>query len=228
MIENKRLLLPYVAPYFSYVFIASVFQDVVSHEINYILRIIASGGLLYWARNWYLPIRGPKSISSSITTGTVFGIIGCILWIVLLIPFTSGENASPWSTTGFLLRLSTAGLLVPLFEELMIRGFAFRLAYQWYECRLQKVEDPLSTALHERSINDVEPGEWSWAAVVISTLVFMIGHAYAEWPAAIAYGLLISFLLIKQKDLLSCIIAHGVTNICLAVYVYTTNSWQLW
>ena len=228
MIENRSLLLPYAAPYLTYVLIASLLGDVVSDEINYILRILAAVGLLIWGWRWYIPLTGTKPLFSSMLQGGIFGIVGCAAWILLLLPFTEAAEATPWSSSGFALRVFSAGLLVPVFEELMIRGFAFRLALQWDQCRREKIEDPLYTALHERSINDLKPGEWSWAAVIISTLVFMIGHGIPEWPAAIVYGLLMSFLLIRQKDLIACIIAHGVTNLSLAAYVSLTGSWQLW
>lgn len=228
MIENRRLLFPYAAPYFAYVLIASLLGDIVSEELNYILRILAATGLLFWARHWYIPLSGTKTVLSSLVSGTVFGLAGCLLWVVLLTPFTDPATASPWSTTGFLLRFFSAGFLVPLFEELMIRGYAFRLALQWGECRKKRISHPLHAALHERSINDVQPGDWSWTAVIISTLVFMIGHGIPEWPAAIAYGLLMSLLLIRQKDILACILAHGITNITLAVYILVTGSWHLW
>ena len=228
MIENRRLLLPYAAPYFAYVVIASLFGDVVSEEINYILRILAAAGLLIWGWRWYIPLTGSKSLFSSLLNGGIFGLAGCVAWILLLLPFTEAAEARPWSASAFTLRIFSAGLLVPVFEELMIRGFAFRLALQWDQCRKERIDDPLYTALHERSINDLKPGEWSWMAVIISTLAFMIGHGIPEWPAAIAYGLLMSLLLIRQKDLIACIFAHGVTNLSLAAYITFTGSWQLW
>ena len=228
MIENRHLILPYAAPYLAYVFIASVLGDVVSVEINYLLRFVVTGALLIWAWKWYIPLSGPRSLLSSLVNGCIFGFIGCVLWIFCLLPFTDPETATPWSSTGFVLRLISAGLLVPVFEELMVRGFAFRLALQWDRERQKKNDAPLHTALHEQSINDLDSAQWSWAAVIISTLVFMIGHAVSEWPAAVVYGLLLCFLLIKQKDLLSCIVAHGTTNILLAIYVVLTGSWHLW
>ncbi len=228
MIENRRLLLPYVAPYFAYVCVASLFQDVVSVELNYVLRIILAGGLLYWGWRWFIPLRVTGNPATSLLLGVLYGIVGCVLWILLLLPFVAPGTASTWSGTGILLRLVAAGFLVPVFEELMVRGYAFRLALQWDQCRKAMITDPLYTALHERSIDDVTPGTWSWPAVLISTVVFMIGHAVPEWPAAIVYGLLMCRLMILQKNLLACVIAHATTNILLAGYIYLTGSYHLW
>jgi len=82
--------------------------------------------------------------------------------------------------------------------------------------------------LDNANISTVRPGEWSVLAVVISSIVFAAGHTIPEWPAAIAYGLLISILWIIRKDLFSCIIAHATTNLTLALYVYFTGHWELW
>ena len=35
-------------------------------------------------------------------------------------------------------------------------------------------------------------------------------------------------LWIVRRDLLSCIVAHGVTNVVLACYVRATGAWALW
>ncbi|WP_232362607.1 CPBP family glutamic-type intramembrane protease [Desulfogranum mediterraneum] len=228
MTTNQRLLLPYIAPYLAYVLISSTLAETIPIELNYLLRIVITTALLAWGWRWYIPLVQKKSISSSLLIGTLTGLAGCALWILCLLPFTDAASAAPWTSTGFLLRLSAAGLLVPVFEELMIHGFAFRMALQWDQCRRQGLEAPLQEALHNRSIDQVKPGQWSWMAVAISTLVFVSGHASQEWPAAIAYGLLMAWLLIRQRDLLACIIAHGITNISLAGYIAATGSWQLW
>lgn len=228
MISNRKLILPYAAPYLAYVIIASAFGSVFPIEINYLLRIIAVVVLLLWAWKWYMDITGPKSIYLSIVIGVAAGLLGALLWIVLLAPFVDSSAADPWSTTAFVLRLFSAGLLVPIFEEILMRGYIFRLAYQWEQERKKGNDQPLPTALDDKSVLEVPPGAWSWMAVTLSTLVFASGHQISEWPAAIAYGLLMSILWITRKDLLSCIVAHSITNIVLALYVLKSGKWYLW
>lgn len=228
MIPNHRLLVPYAAPYFAYVLIATVAGRFVPMEVNYLLRIVIVSATLLWARQWFFSFKGPKSPVVSAFVGILAGVIGLILWIALLTPFVSIADGKPWSQSAFILRLLAAGFLVPLFEEVLMRGYVFRLALQWDEARKSKATDALSIAMDERSVNDVQPGAWSWAAVVVSTLVFTLGHTTPEWPASIAYGLLMAGLYVWRKDLLSCIVAHGVTNIGLSIYVYQTGNWQLW
>ena len=228
MIPNHRLLVPYAAPYFAYVLIATVGERFFSMEVNYLLRIGIVSATLFWARQWFFSFKGPRSPLVSAFVGAVAGIAGLILWVALLTPFVSGAEAKPWSQSAFLLRLLAAGLIVPIFEEVMMRGYVFRVALQWDEARKNRSKDALTIAMDERSVNDVKSGAWSWAAIIISTLAFTAGHTMPEWPASIAYGLLMAGLYILRKDLLSCIVAHGVTNITLALYVFYTGKWYLW
>ena len=109
-----------------------------------------------------------------------------------------------------------------------MRGYVFRVAYQWGVERRAKAENALGKALAERSINDFVPGAWNLWAVVISSVVFAMGHHMNEWLAAILYGLLMSLLWILRKDLISCVVAHGTTNLGLGIYVYLTQRWEFW
>ncbi|NTU53910.1 MAG: CPBP family intramembrane metalloprotease [Chlorobiaceae bacterium] len=228
MLPNRSLLVPYAAPYFLYVFIASVGGTLVPMEVNYLLRIIVVSCTLLWAKRWFFSLQGPKSPYISAFVGILVGIVGLMLWISLLTPFVSVEEGKAWSRSAFVLRLLSAGFLVPVFEEVFMRGFVFRFALQWDEARRNKEKDALGIAMDERSVKEVAPGAWSWAAVIISTIVFALGHTMPEWPAAVAYGLLMAGLYIVRKDLVSCIVAHSVTNITLAIYVFNTGKWYLW
>ena len=228
MITNRQLLLPYAAPYLAYVGLASIPRDYLSAEASYLLRLVVVPLLLVWAWRWYCSLRGPRSLRGSILVGAGAGLLGLVVWIGLLHPFVTPGEAEPWSMPAFLLRLASAGLLVPLFEELMMRGFLFRFALQWHRAWQNRAGEPLHTALDERSVNEVEPGAWTWPAVLLSMLAFTSGHAPHEWPAAMAYGLLMTLLWIHRQDLISCVTAHAVTNISLALFVFFTGSWHYW
>ncbi len=163
----------------------------------------------------------------SCLVGLGAGTLGLGLWIVLLLPF-SGTAGPTWSAESTLARAIASGFIVPIFEELVMRGYILRVAFQWDQARVAGADDPLGEALDRRSINDVAPGSWTALAIAISTLAFMAGHDFAAWPAAVAYGLLMSGLWVLRKDLLSCIIAHGTTNLLLAGFVYETGHTGLW
>ncbi len=227
-ILNRDLLLPYGIPYLAYVGIASLSQDRIPVEISYALKIIIVPLLLYWAWKWYAPVLGPEKPLGSIIYGIVFGIAGLVVWCVLMSPFIEIKG-EPWGNLEFFLRMFAAALIVPVFEEYFIRGYIFRAALQWDQNRHNSsISLALSETLDNNSIDDVKPGAWSVMAVVISSVAFTAGHLPVEWPAAMAYSVLISVLWIIRKDLLSCMVAHGVTNLALAVYVYYSGNWGFW
>ena len=217
-VSNYSLLLPYFAPYIAYVGMASLFSGL-STELSYSLIIIAVATILIWSRRRYVPLTGPSSTLMSVVWGLLCGLLGTALWLFMLSPF-GGIDSGGWSKSAFYLRLIASAILVPIFEELLMRGYIFRLAYQWDRQRKKNKKKALDRVLHDQCINNFEPGAWSTAAILVSTAVFTLGHQIQEWPAAFLYGMLMVFLLIKRQDLISCIVAHGTTNFALALYVY--------
>lgn len=223
---NRDLLLPYLLPYFVYVGIASFLGDWTTPAQNLVLRLVATPLALAWAWRWYVPLRGPRSPAGSIGVGAAAGVAGTALWIALRWPF-AGEG-EPWTGAEFVLHLAAAGLVVPVFEELVMRGYVLRLAVQWERVRSAGLSPVWGHVLDRESIGEVEAGAWTRRAVLASAVVFALGHAPGQWPAALAYGLLMAGLWIVRKDLLSCIVAHGVTNVTLALFLRQTGYWGLW
>jgi len=227
-LTNRDLVIPYLAPYVVYVVAGSLLQKIISFEWIYAFRIVVVTAILIWAWKWYIPITGPKSRLGSIAAGVFAGLIGCLGWVFLVTYFLEPYQGEPWTQTGFFLRLAAASFLVPVFEEILMRGYIFRVALQWDLARRGASSDPFGQAYEIDNIKDVEPGNWSFWAVVISTLIFTAGHHTGEWVASVFYGILMSVLWIIRKDLLSCIVAHGVTNCALAGYVKYTGKWGFW
>ena len=193
----------------------------------YFLRMVMVTILLWSFRKCYLSIFSGRSRLQSILMGILLGITGCILWVILLTPFIS-ENTRPWDPLPFFLRAISATLLVPVFEELLMRGYIFKLASQWDLFKKRKKENALALTLDHATVNDGHPPQWSMSGVLISTFFFTMGHAVHEWPAALAYGLLMAFLLIKTGGLLACVVGHATTNLTLAMYVWFTGQWGFW
>ena len=142
-------------------------------------------------------------------------------------PVCAGE-AGPWDNWAFVLRLVSATTIVPVFEELLMRGYVFRLAYQWDCLRKAAGKNDFHTAFFEKSIDDFEAVPWSIPAIALCSVAFAAGHHLWEWPAALFYGALMCALNIIRKDMVSCIAAHAATNLSLGLYVYWTGQWQYW
>lgn len=225
--SNADLLLPYLAPYGAYVAIATLAGGL-GREVDYALRIVLTSGLLlaFWRR--YPAITGPRSVLRSVLVGAGAGLVGVGVWIALLLPFQDAGAGTPFTATAFALRLAAATLIVPLIEELLFRGYLFGAVTQWWEARRAGAADPIGVVLDQRSVHRLAPGAWAWAAVVLSSVAFALGHAPAQWAAALGYGLLMAGLRVVRQDLVAPITAHAVTNLVLYLYVFYSGSWGLW
>jgi len=225
--SNYSLLFVYVLPYFAYVLSLMLPETLVPKPWAYGLAIAASLAGMAWAWRWYVPLRGPRSPAGSVVAGVVGGVAGTALWLAIKAPFYE-PGGEPWTPAAFWMRVLASSTVVAVFEELLFRGLVLRGAVTWDRLRRAGAKDPLGEALHDRGPDDVEPGGWTAAALGISSLAFAAGHAPGEWVAAAAYGLLMAGLWIWRKDLLSCVVAHGVTNLTLALWVRQTGQWSVW
>lgn len=225
--RNQALLWPYVVPFLVYVGIASLPSGWLSREASYGLRLVATAGALAWAWRHLVPLRGPGSPAVSVAVGVLAGLVGTVLWIALKAPFYAG-GGEPWAPAAFGLRLAASGLVVPLFEEWLFRGYLLRLGIQWDRARRAGAARPFAEAFDRSSVNEVAPGDWTPLAVAFATLAFAAGHQGLEWPAALAYGLWMAGLWVVRKDLLSCVVAHATTNVALGLWIRATGHWALW
>ena len=170
------------------------------------------------------------SVHWKVHWGVIFGLLGIGLWIficqldlekqlsVFLPKFLQPESrvafnplealTDRWAQVGFLIaRLAGIAVLVPIAEELFWRGFLLR----W---------------LIDPEYDKIKIGEFTPSSCAIVTLMFTLAHP--EWFAAAVYCLLINGLLYWKKDLWLCIVAHGTSNLALAIYVLLTGTWELW
>jgi membrane protease YdiL (CAAX protease family) len=225
--SNYSLLFTYVLPYFLYVGALSVPAEVLARPWAYALATAASGAALAWGWRWYVPLRGPRPPLASVAAGLAAGVAGTALWVALKEPFYAADGAA-WTPAAFWARVVASGSVVAVFEELLFRGLILRGAVEWDAARRAGSRDPLGQALHDSSPLDVAPGAWTPSALAVSSIAFAAGHLPGEWPAALAYGLLMAGLWVWRGDLLSCVVAHGTTNVTLALWVRHTGAWSLW
>lgn len=137
-------------------------------------------------------------------------------WIHLDLPLLSlGTEAEPpplgadgapdWRWLA--LRVFGAAVVVPLMEELFWRSFIAR----WID---------------RDQFLSLEPAAISLRAVVMSSLVFGVEHAL--WFAGVFAGLAYVWLYRRSGSLWMAVLAHGVTNLALGLWVIETGSWQFW
>lgn len=105
------------------------------------------------------------------------------------------------------LRLAGAVLVVPVMEELFWRSFALRF-------------------LIDTRFSRVRPGTFTWFSFIFVSIAFGIEHH--RWLPGILAGMAYALVWYQRKNLFAPILAHGVTNLLLGVYVIANQAWGYW
>jgi len=69
-------------------------------------------------------------------------------------------------------------------------------------------------------------GEVDTKAVLVVVGYAALTHP-AEMFAAVAWFLLVTWLMVKTRNIWDCVAAHAVTNLLLGIYVVSTGTWHL-
>jgi len=120
-------------------------------------------------------------------------------------PFKAGTKEIDWLLLSF--RIAGSALVVPIMEELFWRSFLMR----WIE-----KPDFLSIKANQVAIR----------ALAISAVIFALEHQL--WLAGLIAGLAYGWLYIRTGNLWMVIVAHGITNGVLGIWVIQTGQWQFW
>jgi CAAX prenyl protease-like protein len=98
------------------------------------------------------------------------------------------------------LRLFGYAIVTPIFEELFIRSFVMRIAEVWES---------------ERDFRDLPIAMYTAKSLIVTTLVFTLGHVPWEWWVCVPWVVLSSLWFYRRKSLSSVMLVHGVTNAAL-------------
>jgi uncharacterized protein len=125
-------------------------------------------------------------------------------------PFDASHGLSAaWACAFLAVRFLGLVAVVPLIEEFFLRGFVMRFVMErdWWKV-------PFGTA--------------SRLAIVLGTVVPMLSHP-AELLAAVVWFSLITWLMLRTRNIWDCVVAHAITNLILGIYVVTRcgEAWQL-
>jgi membrane protease YdiL (CAAX protease family) len=95
------------------------------------------------------------------------------------------------------LRLFGYALVTPIFEELFIRGFVMRIADVWES---------------DRDFRDEPLARYSLRSLLVTTVVFCLGHVPWEWWVCVPWIVLSSLWFYRRRSLTALMVVHGVTN----------------
>jgi CAAX prenyl protease-like protein len=209
----NRNAVPFVAPFLlfmTFLIVESWFPD--QHYALYPLKTLAVGGLVAWY--WRsLPDLKPGAPFISV----LIGVAGVVVWIglnpLLVHGATTEVGRNPFALysvglawTLFAFRLIGSSLVVPLMEELFWRGFLMR----W---------------LIREEFTEVPLGAYQPFSFFATTALFASEHG-SEWPLGAIVGLLYGAWFVRTKKLGDVMVAHGTTNLLLALYCLFSGDWH--
>jgi CAAX prenyl protease-like protein len=206
-----------VLPFAAYIALLALSKAIPDPFWSYTARIAVVSALLLAFAGHYVELRNDTTSSLRRWLFALgVGVVVFVLWINLDIPwFSFGQQQSfdPTHATGQLdwkmaaVRLFGAALVVPVMEELFWRSFLLR-------------------AIDKGDFLSVAPGKASNMALLASSLLF--GFEHDLWFAGTLAGLAYGWLYMRTGSLWFPIVAHGLTNLMLGVWVISTGNWQFW
>jgi len=210
--------IPYVAPFAVFL----LFLAVKNHlPYEYPLRVLTVTAVLLVFSRKVISLRPSRPIASIMAGAAVFA-----LWIApdLLWPAYrqhwlfhnaltgSAQSSLPWLLRAdpvfLLFRIAGTALLVPIIEELFWRAWLMRY-------------------LISPEFEKVRLGTYSLISFGLTALLFASEHG-SYWEVGLIAGTIYNWWMIRTRSLGDCILAHAVTNACLAAYVLAAGQWQYW
>jgi CAAX protease family protein len=210
--------LPYVLPFAAFLALLAILPAMgLPPRTELVLWVVLTGAVLL------VFARGAIELSVRHWAGSIaVGAAVFVVWIApeLLVPgyrdsllffeerrasFPPEARADP---VALALRGVRAAILVPIIEELFWRAWLPR----W---------------MIRADFRSVPMGTYTRVTFLITALLFATEHV-RYWDVGLAAGLIYNGWMARTKRLGDCILAHAVTNACLAVYVIAAGQWQYW
>ena len=213
------------ALYMLFIALQGVLEPVVSEEFSAVYFIpvlyavktfvVIISLVVLW--DFFDELTWPPAVNlANLIVSIITGVVVFVLWINMDWSFaTMGgvKSYDPsvlphgWIYPFIFIRLLGASVVVPIFEELFWRSFILRY-----------IINP--------DFSSVKLGTFTLSSFIVSSILFGLEHNL--WLAGIMAGVFYNVVLYRTKNLYYCILAHGITNFLLGVYVVKTGNWQFW
>jgi CAAX prenyl protease-like protein len=204
---------PYVAPFALFILL-TLAQGSSAEAVVWVYpaKTVVVGLLI-----WYVMPGLPPLTMKHTGLAVVVGFAVFILWVALegLYPLLGtsrafdpfGHLSAGWPYVWIAIRILGTTVVVAVIEEYFWRGFLLR----W---------------IINADFQKVAIGTFSWPSFLLTTALFASEHN--RWLVGLLAGAAYNLLLYRTRSLYACIIAHGVTNLVLGIYVLTTGQWGFW
>jgi uncharacterized protein len=205
--HDKKSFLAYLIPFIVYVFIAFVLSLFIK-DINLVLvlRVVLMVGLLsYYAK--YYTFRFAFSWFTLVAGVAIF-----LLWVGLdgLYPNIGEIHYVPPNLFYFVIRIIAAVIVAPIIEEYFVRFFLNRVIVS------KHIDDWSKLPVYRFTVS----------SFLITVLFF--GFSHNRWIAGLITGFILNLVLIKERKIDYCIMAHMLANILLVVYILVTGNYGFW
>jgi hypothetical protein len=200
----------YIVPFLAYVF-SFVLSDAfnLNYYVGYSLRAVLTFALLvYFWKSYKVSFRLD-------IRAVLWGLAIAVVWLLLENQFISVEPSefNPFALPNLsfvlvLVKVFSMVIVAPAIEELFTRSFLIRFfisADKWEKVRIGKFT----------------------LVSFISTVVFF-GFMHSRWLQGIVSGVMFTFVLYRTKRIDSCIQAHAIANLALALVAVFSQNWYLW
>jgi hypothetical protein len=220
--SSFRQSVPWVAPFALYMVLHALMPRLgLSQVADQVVRLVLIGAILLLISRPIIDLRVRFPLASVLVGVGVFMIwIGPdLLWPgyrdsslfsngVVGRPESSFPEASRGDLLALILRAARAMLLIPIVEELFWRGWLPRWAIN-------------------PAFSKVPLGTFTPLIFVMTAVLFASEHG-SWWDVGLLAGLAYNWWMLRTKTLGDCILAHAVTNGCLAAYVVAQGRWEYW
>ena len=164
-----------------YFYISETYYTVIAGTI----AVIVFAFMLYRKQMLHMSSRDLKGSQLFFCLGIGFG-MSLFLKISILITVLSGEPIPELSVPDGFLWMATSVLLLPVVEELLVRGMLF--------------------GSFSRFISYPK-------AIVFSATFFLFGHTKVSWPAVFVIGILLAWIYWQTDNLAVTMVIHGTINL---------------
>jgi uncharacterized protein len=205
--------LPYVAPFVLFVALTGV-QQAAPGSVAWVypLKTVLTGALIVALARW---LKAPEP--PFVLIAAAVGVAVLAVWILsdglypliaaspAFDPYRELPRSQAYAWIGF--RLLGAAIVVPIAEEFFWRGFLIR----W---------------LVKADFRSVEMGTFTWYSFLATSVLFAVEHD--RWLSGLIAGVAYNVLYYRTRSLKACILAHGLTNLGLGIYVLVGQQWRFW
>jgi uncharacterized protein len=181
----------------------------------YLIKTLVGVWLVWEMRPFVAEMRWAASWEA-----VLVGVGVCVMWVGLdelypklgkpgeawnpLVQF-AGNPALAW---GFVLtRILGSALVVPPLEEVFYRSFLYR----YFVCT---------------DFQSMSPRRFHGLSFVVTSVIF--GMVHSQWMAGILCGMAYQWLVLRKGRLGDAMLAHGITNLLLGIWVVWKDAWQFW